>query len=40
MPFAGRNNFFNTKTTFSVTNGTKYRKNMQKHAIKEGSTNI
>ena len=44
-PFAGQNQFFDAKTTFSVTKWTKWRKkkrkphkNMQKHAIKEEST--
>ena len=36
MPFTGRNQFFDAKTTLSVTNGTKKKKAAQKHAIKEG----
>ena len=45
--FSGQNQFFNTITTFSITYGTNERKkkgkpqkNMQKHAIKEGSISL
>ena len=47
MPFAGQNKFVDAKTTFSITNRTKKRKNkgrphknMQKYAIKEGSNSV